>query len=211
MTRILLADDHVVVRQGLQRLLSEQADFTVVGEAGDGATTLRLVEELQPDVLLLDLVMPGVSGLEILEALRDCSPQTRIVVLSMHDNSGYVLRALRGGALAYVLKESSDRELLAAIRCALQGRHYLSAPLIEHVVAAYLQSPPSDSLDNSLSAREREVLHLLGTGQANTQIATTLGVSPDTVETFCRRLRSKLDLHSQADLRRYALQHDHTP
>jgi DNA-binding NarL/FixJ family response regulator len=204
MTRILLADDHVVVRQGFQRLLSEQPDFTVVGEAGDGATTLRLVEELQPDVLLLDLVMPGLSGLEILEAVRNCSPQTRIVVLSMHDSSGYVLRTLRGGALAYILKESSDRELIEAIRFALQGRHYLSAPLVEHVVTAFLQSTPADSPADSLSAREREVLHLLGTGQTNTQIAAALGVSTDTVETFCRRLRSKLDLHSQADLRQDA-------
>jgi two-component system response regulator NreC len=206
MTRILLADDHVVVRQGFQRLLSEQPDFTVVGEAGDGATALRLVEELQPDVLLLDLAMPGLSGLEILDLVRSCSPQTRIVVLSMHDNPGYVLRALRGGALAYVLKESSDRELIAAIRCALQERHYLSAPLVEHVVAAFLHSSPADSL----STREREVLHLLGTGQSNTQIAATLGVSTDTIETFCRRLRSKLDLHSQADLRQFAREHHHS-
>jgi DNA-binding NarL/FixJ family response regulator len=203
MIRILLADDHVVVRQGFQRLLSEQPDFTVVGEAGDGAATLRLVEKLKPDVLVLDLVMPGLSGLEILEALRDCSPQTRIVVLSMHDNSGYVLRALRGGALAYVLKESSDRELLAAIRCALQDRHYLSAPLVEHVVAAFLQSSPVDSP----TARELEVLRLLGEGHSRQQIAARLSVSKRTVETHQRRLRNKLGLSSSADLRRYALQH----
>jgi DNA-binding NarL/FixJ family response regulator len=209
MTRILLADDHVVVRQGLQRLLNEQPNFTVVGEAGDGTTTLRLVEELQPDVLLLDLVMPGLSGLEILETLRDCAPQTRIVVLSMHDSSGYVLRALRGGALAYVLKESSDRELLAAIRCALLGHHYLSAPLVEHVTAAYLHEVASETTVRSvvLSKREREVLKLIGEGQTTGEIAHILALKERTVETYRRRLRAKLGPQSLADLRRYALQH----
>jgi DNA-binding NarL/FixJ family response regulator len=154
-------------------------------------------------VLVLDLVMPGLSGLEILETLRDCSPQTRIVVLSMHDNSGYVLRALRGGALAYVLKESSDQELLAAIRCALQGRHYLSAPLVEYVVAAFLQSSSADSP----TARELEVLRLLGEGYSRQQIAARLSVSKRTVETHQRRLRDKLGLSSSGELRRYALQH----
>jgi DNA-binding NarL/FixJ family response regulator len=211
MTRILLADDHVVVRQGLQRLLSEQPDFTVVGEAGDGATALRLAAELQPDVLLLDLVMPGLNGLAILEDMRRCSPQTRIVVLSMHDNSGYVLRALRGGVLAYVLKESSDRELLVAIRFALQGRHYLSASLVEHVVAAFLQGPSPAPVVRTKppSKREREVLRLLGVGRTNTEIAAALGVDTDTVGTYCRRLRDKLGLHSQTELRQYAReQHD---
>ncbi len=213
MIRILLADDHVVVRQGFRQLLSQQPDFAVVGEAGDGATTLRLVEELHPDVLVLDMVMPGPSGLEILEGVRGCSLATRVVVLSMHDDRSYVLRALRGGALAYLLKESSTSDLLQAIRFALQGRHYLSPALVEHVVAAFLQSQPQESADryDSLSSREREVLHLLGTNQTNHEIAAALGVSTGTVETFCRRLRSKLALHSQSDLRRYALQHHHSP
>jgi two-component system, NarL family, response regulator NreC len=212
MTRILLADDHEVVRQGFHRLLSEQPDFTVVGEAGDGATALRLVEELRPDVLVLDLVMPGLNGLEILKDIGRCSPLTRVVVLSMYDDRGYVLRALHGGALAYLLKESSGHDLIQAVRFALQGRHYLSAPLVEYVVAVCLESPHPGSAapDESLSAREREVLQLLGTGQTNTEIAASLGVSADTVETFCRRLRGKLEFHSQSDLRHYALQHHHS-
>ncbi len=209
MIRILLADDHVVVRQGFRQLLSQQPDLLVVGEAGDGATTLRLIEELRPDVLVLDMVMPGPSGLEILEGVRRCSPATRVVVLSMHDDRSYVLRALRGGALAYLLKESSTSDLMQAIHFALQGRHYLSPALVEHVVAAFLQSQPLDSADryDSLSSREREVLQLLGEGWSSQQIAIALALSKHTVATYRLRLMTKLALHSQVELRRYALAH----
>jgi two-component system response regulator DegU len=146
MTRILLADDHVAVRQGLHRLLSEQPDFEVVGEAGDGDTTLRLVEELQPDVLVLDLVMPGLSGLEVLEQMPQAAPQTRVVVLSMRDDQTYVRRALRGGALAYLLKEYSAQELIPAIRVVSSGWHYLSAPVLEQVIALCLRHETSGPL-----------------------------------------------------------------
>ena len=139
MIRIVLADDHVIVRQGFQQLLNQQPDFTVVGEAGDGTATLQLLEELHPDVLVLDMVMPGLSGLEVLAQAQPISPQTRVVLLSIHDEPSYVLRALRDGAWAYLLKESGPQDLVKAIRAAMMGQHYLSTPLVELVVAAYLQ------------------------------------------------------------------------
>ena len=139
MIRIVLADDHVIVRQGFQQLLNQQPDFTVVGEAGDGTATLQLLEELHPDVLVLDMVMPGLSGLEVLAQAQQICPQTRVVILSIHDDPSYVLRALRDGAWAYLLKESGPQDLVKAIRAAMMGQHYLSTPLVELVVAAYLQ------------------------------------------------------------------------
>jgi two-component system, NarL family, response regulator NreC len=213
MIRMVLADDHVIVRQGFQQLLSQQADFAVVGEAGDGATTLRLVKELQPDVLVLDMVMPGLSGLEVLGQMQQTSPQTRVVILSMHDDRGYVLRALRSGALAYLLKESSAQELIQAIRLVMSGRHYLSAPLVEHVIAACLHPEPISPVDcyAALSSREREVLRLIGDGLTNHQIAVTLVVNRRTIDTYRRRLIKKLGLHSQIELLRYALRHTPSP
>lgn len=213
MIRIVLADDHMIVRQGFQQLLSQQPDFDVVGEAGDGLTALRLVEELRPDALVLDMVMPGLSGLEVLERIPQAAPQTRVVVLSMHDDQAYVLQALRGGALAYLLKESSAQELIQAIRVVMSGRHYLSALVLEQVIAICLRTESSRPEDRyaALSSREREVLKMMAAGLDNQQITAALAVNKRTVDTYRRRLIQKLGLQSQADLLRYALQHHQPP
>ncbi|CAG0982460.1 Oxygen regulatory protein NreC [Planctomycetaceae bacterium] len=207
MIHLILADDHVIVRQGFQQLLNQQPDFAVVGEAGDGATTLRLVEELHPDILVLDMVMPGLNGLEILGQVQRSSPQTRVIVLSMHDDRNYVLRALRGGAWGYLLKDSNTQDLVQAIRAAVNGQHYLSPPLVEHVILAYLREVTQATVahQTSLSDRERDVLKLIGEGWTAGEIAQALALKKRTVETYQRRLRTKLGLSSPADLRRYAL------
>jgi len=207
MTTIALADDHQVVRNGLRVLLEAEPDFSVVGEAGDGLEAVRLVERLQPDVLVLDLMMPGLNGLEVARQVSQRSPQTRVVILSMYDNEAYVLEALRAGAAAYVPKESTSAELVRAIREAVAGRRYLSPPLSERAIEIYMQRAESAALDpyETLTAREREVLHLVAEGHTNAEIAARLFVSPRTIETHRANLMRKLGLHTQTDLIRYAL------
>jgi two-component system response regulator NreC len=208
MTAIVLADDHHIVRQGLRVLLEAEPDFHVVGEAGDGLETTQLVERLQPDVLVLDLMMPGLSGLEVVRQVGERSPKTRVVILSMYADEAYVLEALRNGAAGYVLKKSTADELVRAVREVMAGRHYLSPPLSEHAIDAYLQKAKESALSPyaMLTTREREVLHLVAEGHTNTEIAARLSISPRTVEMHRANLMRKLDLHTQADLIRYALQ-----
>jgi two-component system response regulator NreC len=207
MTTIVLADDHHIVRQGLRSLLEAEPDFSVVGETGDGLEAARLVERLQPHVLVLDLMMPGLNGLEVTRRVSQRSPQTRIVILSMHANEAHVLEALRAGAAAYVLKESTAAELVRAVREAAAGRRYLSPPLSERAIEAYMQKAQSAVLDSyeTLTAREREVLHLVAEGHTNAQIADRLFISRRTVETHRANLMRKLDLRTQTDLISYAL------
>jgi two-component system response regulator NreC len=206
-TTILLADDHHVVRQGLRSLLEAEPDFSVVGETGDGLEAAQLVERLRPHVLVLDLMMPGLNGLEVTRRVSQRSPQTRIVILSMHANEAHVLEALRAGASAYVLKESTAAELVRAVREAVAGRRYLSPPLSERAIETYVQKAESAALDSyeRLTAREREVLHLVVEGHTNAEIADRLFISRRTVETHRANLMRKLDLRSQTDLISYAL------
>jgi len=208
MMTIVLADDHHVVRQGLRTLLESEPDFRVVGEAGDGLEAVQLVERLQPDVLVLDLMMPSLDGLEVTRQVSQRSPQTRVVILSMHSSEAYVLEALRHGAAGYVLKASSAADLIKAVREVTAGRHYLSPPLSEHAIAAYVQKAKDATLDKyeTLTTREREVLHLAAEGYSNREIAERLSISPYTAMTHRANLMRKLDLHSQTDLVRYALQ-----
>jgi len=169
MTTIVLADDHHVVRQGLRSVLDAEPDFSVVGETGDGVEAAQLAERLRPDVLVLDLMMPGLNGLEVTRQVSQRSPQTRVVILSMHANEAHVLEALRAGAVAYVLKESTSAELVRAVREAVAGRRYLSPPLSERAIEAYMQKAESVALDpyETLTAREREVLYLVAEGHTN--------------------------------------------
>jgi two-component system response regulator NreC len=206
-TTIVLADDHGVVRQGLRSLLEAEPDFSVIGETGDGLEAAQLVERLQPQVLVLDLMMPGLSGLEVTRRVSQRSPQTRIVILSMHADEAHVLEALRVGAAAYVLKECTAAELVRAVREAAAGRRYLSPPLSERAIEAYVQKAESTALDpyERLTAREREVLHLVAEGHTNAQIAERLFISRRTVETHRANLMPTLDLQSQPDVISYAL------
>jgi two-component system, NarL family, response regulator NreC len=204
---ILLADDHHVMRQGLRMLLEAQEDFRVVAEAGDGLEAVKLVERLKPHVLIVDLMMPGINGLEVTRQVSHHSPQTRIIVLSMYGNEPYVLEALRNGAVGYVLKDADAAELLRAVHEVAAGRRYLSPPLSEHAIEAYLQKAQDAVLDlyETLTTREREVLQLAAEGRTNADIAAVLYISPRTVETHRAHLMHKLGLHTQADLIRYAL------
>ncbi|GAP15646.1 two component transcriptional regulator, LuxR family [Longilinea arvoryzae] len=201
---ILLADDHIVVRQGLRSLLEAQPDFEVIGEAKDGLEAVKQVEALHPGVLVLDLVMPGMSGMEVVRRVHD---QTHVIILSMHSNEAYVVEALRSGAYGYVLKDATAGELAQAIRTVVNGQRFLSAPFSEHGIEAYLRRSRTGPLDpyETLTAREREVLVLAANGLSNPEIANRLTISPRTAEIHRANMMHKLDLHTQTDLVRYAL------
>jgi DNA-binding NarL/FixJ family response regulator len=174
---------------------------------GDGLQVTEVVERLQPDVLVLDLMMPGLDGLEVTRRICQRIPHTQVVILSMHANESYVLEALRHGAVGYVLKEASAADLVHAVREVIAGRRYLSPPLSERAIEAYVEKARATTLDryDTLTAREREVLHLAAEGSSNAAIAARLGISSRTVETHRANLMRKLELRSQADLLRYAL------
>jgi DNA-binding NarL/FixJ family response regulator len=205
---IVLADDHEVVRKGLRALLEAQPGFSVVGEAADGLKVVDLVERLRPRVLVADLMMPGLGGLEVTRQVVKRCPETRVVVLSMHANESYVLEALRNGALGYVLKDASAEELVRAIREAAAGRRYLSPPLSDRAVESYARRVAEGGQDpyGALTAREREVLHLAAAGRGNKEIAKELGISPRTAETHRANLLRKLGLKGQTELVRFAIE-----
>jgi two-component system response regulator NreC len=213
MIKIVLADDHQVVRKGLKALLSAEQDFSIIGEAGDGLETVKLVEQLQPDILILDLMMSGINGLEVTRQLNKKCPKTGIVILSMHSNEAYVLEALRSGAKAYILKESPPEELVRAIHDVAAGRRYLSSPLSDRAIEAYTQRTEVKPIDpyDQLTTREREILQLTAQGSTNNEIGSRLFISPRTVETHRTNLMRKLDLHSHTQLIQFAIQHGIIP
>ena len=204
---VVLADDHNIVRRGLKTLLEFEPDFRVVGEAGNGLDALELVRRLQPNVLVIDLMMPGMNGLAVARQVNVHSPQTRVVVLSMYANEAYVLEALRTGAKAYVLKESTADELVQAIRQAAAGRIHLSPLFYEHAINAYLEKGETTVFDPylSLTTRERQVLQLIAECLSNVEIAQQLSIKPRTVDIHRAHVMRKLGLHSQTELARYAL------
>ena len=206
-TTVVLADDHHIVRQGLRVLLEAEGDFSVIGEEADGLKVVELVERLRPNVLLLDVMMPGLNGLEITRQIAKRAMQTRVVILSMHASETYVLEALRHGAAGYVLKDANPTELVQAVREVRAGRRYLSRGLSERAIDAYAekaQAAPADAYE-TLTTREREVLQLVAESSSASEIAARLGISPRTVETHRENLMRKLGLKSQTDLIRYAL------
>lgn len=211
--RVLFADDHPVVRLGIRQVLAAHPEFEIVGEVADGLQVIPQVAALKPDVLVLDLVMPGLSGLEITRRLGRVAPQTRIVVLSMHANEAYVMEALRNGASAYVLKGSEAGELVQAIHAVIAGERYLSPPLSDRSIEAYIEKAAGAPLDRyeTLSAREREVLHLVAEGSTNTEIAARLFISARTVESHRASVMHKLGLRTQSELVRYALRRGIVP
>lgn len=209
MIRIVLAEDHAVVREGVRAILEAEADFSIVGETGDGLEAVQLVASKAPDVLIVDLMMPGLSGLEVIRQVRRHSPETRIVVLSMHDDEAYVLEALQNGASAYMLKRSRAAELKKAVREVARGRRYLGPPLSERAIETYLRALQEEAVLEDpyafLTNREREVLHLTVAGQTSTIIGEQLSISPRTVEKHRSNLMQKLDVHNKAELVQYAL------
>ena len=207
MITILLADDHHVIRQGLRTLLEAEPDFSVVGEAGDGREAVELAERLQPNVLVLDLMMPGLSGLEVARQVSQRLPDTRIVVLSIRTSEAYVMEALRNGADGYVAKGASADELAEAVREVMAGRRYLSRDLSERALDLYVQKAQQATMDSyeTLTSREREVLHLAAEGCSASEIAARLVISPNTAATHRTNLMRKLGLSSQTALVRYAL------
>jgi DNA-binding NarL/FixJ family response regulator len=205
-TTVVLADDHRVVREGLRALLAATPDLAVVGEASDGLEALKVVETLKPTVLVLDLMMPALGGLDVLREIHRRSPGTRTVVLSMYATQAYAQEALSRGALGYVAKEATASHLLNAIRAAALNRRYLTPPLSEADLEAFARRARGAPLDlyHTLTRRECEVLELVVEGHTNLEIATRLAISPRTVETHRAHLMRKLGLHSQMDLLRFA-------
>lgn len=207
--RVLVVDDHAVVREGLRHVLTAAEGFSVVGEAANATEALELAETVRPDVVLLDLTMPGMSGLEAAAELRRRASGARILVLSMHEQDEYVLAAVRGGADGYVLKDAGPGELRAAIRTVRAGGEYFSPAVARRLAAAVRGEVATESPRarlQHLTPREREVLALVATGRTNREIAAHLRISPRTVESHRESLMKKLALRTVADLTRFALQ-----
>lgn len=206
MITAIIADDHEIVRRGLRSLL-EAHGCKLLAEAADGLTAAQAADKHKPSLLLLDLNMPRLHGLEVLKQVRASSPNTRVIVLSMHNDEPYVIEALRAGASAYVLKGSESEEIAQALKEVLAGRRYLSAPLSEWAINALTARPAEANNDPlaSLSPREREVLQLASEGFGNAEIATKLFISPRTAETHRTNLMRKLALQTQTDLVRFAI------
>jgi two-component system response regulator NreC len=206
-TQILLADDHQVVIDGLKALLSGEPDMQVIGQATDGLQVLPRVLELKPEVLVLDLMMPGLGGLEVARQMRDRAPDTKVIVLSMHANDAYVVEALRNGAAGYVLKQADARALIDAIRAVRSGARYLSPPLSEEKLERWQLDAKAAPLDlyDTLSTREREVLQLAAEGLTSAAIGERLAIGKRTVETHRANLQRKLGVSTHADLVRFAV------
>lgn len=204
--RVLVADDHALVRAGIRALLQALPDIEVVAEAGDGREILPLIETHHPDVVLMDIAMPGMNGLEAAARVaRDC-PAVRVVILSMHASEEYVLQALRAGAGGYLLKDAATPELELAIRAVARGETYLSPRVSKHVVAEYIQRVAGEAGPlELLTPRQREVLQLLAEGRTTKEIAQRLDISVKTVETHRAQLMARLDIHDVAGLVRYAV------
>jgi two-component system, NarL family, response regulator NreC len=207
MITIVLVDDHPIIREGLKNLLDPDGRFQVVGEAGSGVEALQLVDQLKPDILLLDWVMPGMSGLAVLMQVRVISPKTRVIIISMHGNEAYVLQAIRNGAYGYILKDSEPGEVLQAVSQVAEGRHFLSSPLSEVLINSYIHKTEATELDpyDTLTLREREVFNYLAEGLTNSEIASNLSISSRTVEAHRSKVMHKLGLHSHNDVIRFAL------
>ncbi len=207
MPNILLADDHNIVRQGLRALLQSEPHFRLIGEASDGIEAVRLAERLKPDVLITDMMMPGLNGLEVTRQVTKSLPQIRVIILSMYTNDAYVFEALKNGALGYVLKDSQASDLIQAVREVVSGQRYLSPPLSERALELYMrkvESVPEDPYE-LLTTREREVLQLVAEGRTSGEIANLLFISPRTAEGHRANLMRKLFLQNNADLIRFAL------
>ena len=206
MIKVLLADDHSIVRAGLRRIVEESGDMVVVAEASDGREAIRQVEKTRPDVAVIDISMPGLDGLEVISRLNSRDPQMPVLVLTMHEEGQYVVRAVEAGAKGYVTKQSAPEQLVTAIRKVLQGSRYLTDEAAEALALRVAKGSKGQSLLDSLSMREMQVLRRLALGNTNREIAEAYGISVKTVDTYRSRLLKKLDLRNNAELSRFAIQ-----
>ncbi len=207
---ILLVDDHQILREGLRAILETQAGLEVVGEADNGREAIREAQRLRPDVIVMDIAMPEINGIEAARTLREVGQLPRIVMLSMHAHTEYIFRALQAGADGYVVKESATAEVADAIRSVHQGRRYLSASIADSVIDDYVRRrelPPDEDPLMRLSSREREVLQLIVEGRSTVEIAEVAALSPKTVETYRSRLMHKLEITNLAELVKFAIKH----
>ncbi len=206
--RILLADDHTVMRKGLRLLLEGQPGFKVVAEAADGRQTVELAEEHRPNVIVMDVAMPNLNGIEAARQISSRLPQTAIVFLSMHSDESYVLRALKAGARGYLLKDSAEYDLINAIKAVGEGKAFFSPAISKMLVEDYMRQMQEREVEDSyelLTTREREILQLLAEGKSNKEVATILNLSLYTVETHRSNMLQKLNLHSVPELILYAV------
>jgi len=206
--RVLLADDHTILRAGLRMMIDAQPDIEVIGEASDGRQALIETQRLQPDVVLMDITMPEMNGIEATRQIKRAGDTPRVLILTMHENAEYLFQVLRAGASGYILKEAASAELISAIRIVNSGRFYMSPSAQSMMVGDYLQRVRSGEERDSYSAlteREREILKLVAEGHTNNQIAERLFISPKTVDTHRTHIMDKLNLHSRAELVKYAM------
>jgi len=206
--RILIADDHGVVRKGLRLQLEQHSDFEVIGEANNGREAIMLADELSPDIVIMDIAMPNLNGIQAAAQIVKKNPQVGIIVLSMHSDETYLTRTLAAGAKGYLLKENAEVDLERAVRLVAQGKPYFSPAIASALLEDYMRQMQQRGLQDSydlLTEREKEVLQLLAEGKTNKDVALLLNLSPNTVETHRTRLMQKLDLHSTAEIVLYAV------
>jgi two-component system response regulator NreC len=206
--RVLLADDHSIVRRGLRSLIETQPDLKVVAEAGDGLEALKLCEEHQPDAVILDVAMPKLNGIEVAERVQKLHRAPSVLILSMHADESYIIRALAAGARAYLLKDATDEDLIPALRAVAAGRPFFSPSVTGVLIEDYVRQLQARGLTDSyhlLTDREREVLQLLAEGRSNKEVAALLDVGVSTVETHRANLMQKLNLHNTAEIVLYAV------
>ena len=205
---ILIADDHGIVRKGLRLQLEQNSDFQVVGEAADGRDAVRMAEELKPDVVVMDIAMPNLNGIQAAAQIVKRNPRIGIIVLSMHSDESYLIRALAAGAKGYLLKDSAEVDLYRAVQVVAQGKPFFSPAIANTLLEDYMRQLQQRGLQDSydlLTAREKEILQLLAEGKSNKEVATALDLSTSTVETHRTRIMQKLDLHSSAEIVLYAV------
>jgi DNA-binding NarL/FixJ family response regulator len=206
--RVLVADDHAIVREGVRMILAKEPDIEVVGEAGDGQEALDLVERLRPQVVIMDISMPGVGGIEATQRLKATHPQVQVLALTMHEDESYVFQLLRAGAAGYVLKRAAAQDLVQAVRAAARGEAFLYPSVARRVVEDYLkrvEAGEERERYDGLTAREKEILTLIAQGLSNQQIAEKLFISIKTVQTHRAHILEKLGLHDRTELVRYAI------
>ncbi|MEW5984656.1 MAG: response regulator transcription factor [Acidobacteriota bacterium] len=208
MLRIMLADDHTIVRQGLRRIIEEHPDWQVIAEASDGREAVRLANELEPDVVILDITMPLLTGIEATAQIVRRSPSVRVLILSMHADEAFITRSVQAGARGYLLKDSADTDIVSAIDAIMQGKSFFSPAAASAMLDDYRRTLAGRGITDrydSLSEREREIFQLIAEGHSNKSIAEVLNISPSTVETHRGHIMEKLDLHSVAEIVLYAV------